>query len=95
MISTITTAATFIFTTTTFAKDIKIENNNSIFTNEDIQNSTITSFVKSMNIQEPIKIEFNKITQEIVVIGDNNNKCTLKIKDNNIKNIVNVNCGSK
>ena len=95
MISTITTTATFIFTTTTFAKDIKIENNNSILTNEDIQNSTITSFVKSMNIQEPIKIEFNKITQEIVVIGDNNNKCTLKIKDNNIKNIVNVNCGSK
>ena len=86
---------TTMFSTSAFAKDIIIiDNNNSIFSNEDVQNSTIPSFVKSMNIKEPIQIEFNKTTQEIVVIGDNNNKCTLKIKDNNIKNIVNVSCGT-
>lgn len=95
IISTITVTATLAFSTSAFAKDIMIDNNNSIFSNEDIQNSTIPSFVKSMNIQEPITIEFNKTTQEIVVIGDNNNKCTLKIKNNNIFNIVNVSCGTK
>ena len=94
IIGTITVTATLTFSTLAFAKDIIIDNNNSIFSNEDVQNSTIPSFVKSMNIKEPIQIEFNKTTQEIVVIGDNNNKCTLKIKDNNIKNIVNVSCGT-
>lgn len=95
VINTIAIITTIMLSTSAFAKDIMIDNNNSIFSNEDIQNSTIPSFVKSMNIQEPITIEFNKTTQEIVVIGDNNNKCTLKIKDNNIKNIVNVSCGTK
>lgn len=95
VINTIVIMITTMFSTSAFAKDIMIDNNNSIFSNEDVQNSTIPSFVKSMNIKEPIQIEFNKTTQEIVVIGDNNNKCTLKIKDNNIKNIVNVSCGTK
>lgn len=94
VINTIAIMTTIMLSTSAFAKDIIIDNN-SIFSNEDIQNSTIPSFVKSMNIKEPIQIEFNKTTQEIVVIGDNNNKCTLKIKDNNIKNIVNVSCGTK
>lgn len=95
VINKIVIMTTIMLSTSAFAKDIMIDNNNSIFSNEDIQNSTIPSFVKSMNIQEPITIEFNNKTQEIIVIGDNNNKCTLKIKNNNIKNIINVSCGTK
>ena len=95
VINKIVITTTIMLSTSAFAKDIMIDNNNSIFSNEDIQNSTIPSFVKSMNIQEPITIEFNNTTQEIIVIGDNNNKCTLKIKNNNIKNIINVSCGTK